>query len=357
MRLRKLRQRLLDASVEALLITDPANRRYLSGFTGSAGTLIISQDRALLATDFRYYERVKTQAPEFELVELQNNLTDVLPGLVDDLDVRLLGFESENVTMAQYDQWTNALAKDVQFVATTGVVEALRATKDEQELKNLQQAIELTDAAYAHIAEYIQPGMTERQIAWELEQFVRSRGADKMAFVTVAAGPNAAMPHAVPSQRPVQIADPIVMDMGALMSGYHADLTRTVVMGKGGDKYQKIYNIVLEAQKTALQGIRPGMTGREADALARDVIQNAGYGEFFGHSLGHGLGLVVHESPWLSHRPRGDNILEPGMVFTIEPGIYLPGEFGVRIEDVALLREDGLQVLSKAAKEPVLARA
>jgi Xaa-Pro aminopeptidase len=346
----------MDAGVEAILITDPANRRYLSGFTGSAGTLIISHDRALLATDFRYYEQVKTQAPNFELVELQNDLADVLADVMGDLGIRRLAFESQNVTVAQFDQWRSALADDVELAATTGVVEALRAIKDEQELEDLRRAIELTDAAYAHIAEFIQPGMTERQIAWELEQFVRSRGADKLAFVTVAAGPNGAMPHAVPSERPVQIGDPIVMDMGALVNGYHADFTRTVALGRGGDKYQMIYNVVREAQKTALQAIRPGMTGREADALARDVIQKAGYGEFSGHSLGHGLGLMVHESPWVSHRPRGNSILEPGMVVTIEPGIYLPGEFGVRIEDVALLQKDGLQVLSKAAKEPVLER-
>jgi Xaa-Pro aminopeptidase len=357
MRLTKLRQKLADEKLDAILITSPANRRYMSGFSGSAGTLLISQDQTLLATDFRYYEQVGKQAPHFELVKVEDTFTDLLPALIAEMGGKRVGFESDNVTVALHQELTEALPESVELVATSDLVEEIRAVKDDDELAKLQRAIDLTDAAYAHIAGFMQPDMTERQVAWELECFVRTNGADKMAFVTVAAGPNGAMPHATPSDSPIRAGDPVVMDMGALVDGYHADLTRTVVLGEATERYREVYEIVLRAQQAALQGIRPGMTGQEADAIARGVIEENGYGDNFGHGLGHGLGLVVHERPWVSYRRLGaEEVLHPGMVFTIEPGIYLPGEFGVRIEDVVVLREDGPQTLSHAAKEPVLAR-
>jgi Xaa-Pro aminopeptidase len=355
MRLTKLRQRLHDEGLDAILITQAANRRYVSGFSGSAGTLLISQTRALLATDFRYFEQVGRQVPDFELVKVTEKLVDLLPDLVSELDARRIGFESEDLTFALYSQFAEALP-EVELAPTTDLVEGIRAVKDKGELEKLRRAIALTDAAYTHIAGWMQPGMTERQVAWELEKVVRDHGADKMAFVTVASGPNGAMPHYATGERVIQAGEPIVMDFGALIDGYHADLTRTVALGEPNGRYRQVYDIVLQAQQAALAGIRPGMTGKQADALARDVIAAAGYGEFFGHSLGHGLGLVVHERPWVSHLRRGEEqMLQAGMVFTIEPGIYLPGEFGVRIEDVGVLRDDGLEVLSGAAKQPVLA--
>jgi Xaa-Pro aminopeptidase len=356
MRLTKLRQKLADEQLDAILISNPANRRYLSGFTGSAGTLIVTLDRALLATDFRYYAQVEREAPRFELVKLTDRLTDLLPGLLGEMGSLRVGFEGDDVTFSLYRELSNVIPEGVELVATSNIVEEIRAAKDVDELHKLQQAIDLTDAAYAHIADFMQPGMTERQVAWELERFVRTHGAEKMAFNIVAAGPNGALPHATPSDRPIQAGDSVVMDIGALVDGYHSDLTRTVVLGEATDRYRQVYEIVLRAQQAALEGIRPGMTGREADAIARGIIEEAGYGEYFGHGLGHGLGLVVHERPWLSHRRQaGSEVLHPGMVFTVEPGIYLPGEFGVRIEDVVLLREEGPQVLSRAAKEPLLA--
>lgn len=357
MRLKKLRSKLADKELDAILITSPANRRYLSGFTGSAGALIVSPDRAVLATDFRYYEQVAKQAPQFELAKIEGQFTALLPDLIGEMSVRWLGFESDDVTVALHERLADALPECVEFVATSGLVEELRAVKDEDELAALRRAIALGDAAYAHIADFMQPGMTERQVAWELESFMRTHGAEKLSFETiVAAGPNGAMPHAHPTDRPIRSGEPVVMDFGAVVDGYCSDMTRTVALGQAGERYHEVYEIVLQAQQSALQGIRPGMTGQEADAIARQVIRDAGYGDAFGHGLGHGVGLVVHEKPRVGKLSDKD-VLQPGMVFSVEPGIYLPGEFGVRIEDLVVLCHDGPQALSLAVKEPVLARA
>jgi len=356
MRLAKLRQTLVDEKLDAILITNPTSRRYLSGFTGSAGTLIVSQDRALLATDFRYYEQVEKQAPRFELAKVEKALTDLLPNLLKEMSVHRLGFESDDVTVALHRQLSDALPENAEFVATSDIVRGIQAEKDAEELATLQKAIDLTDAAYAHIVTLMQPGMTEREVAWELERFMRTKGAEKMAFIIVASGPNGAMPHARPTDRTIQLGEPIVIDIGAVVDGYYSDLTRTVALGEPTEKYLDVYEIVRQAQEAALEGIRPGMTGREADALARKVIEKAGYGERFGHGLGHGIGLEGgRNKPMLSSRyEAAKEPLRAGMVFTVEPGIYLPGEFGVRIEDDVVLREDGVEVLSRAAKEPFI---
>ncbi len=357
MRLSKLRQKLADEKLDGILISNAANRRYLSGFTGSAGTLIISSERAVLATDFRYYEQVERQAPQFELAKIKDKFTDLLPDLITGMDIRRLGFESEDLTVALFGQYDDALPEGVELVATSALVDELRAVKEEGELAAIQRAVALTDAAYAHIAGFMQPGMTERQVAWELESFMRTHGAEQMAFeVIVASGPNGAMPHARPGERVIQAGEPVVMDLGAVVGGYCSDLTRTVVLGGADGRYREVYEIVRQAQQAAIAGIRPGMTGQQGDALAREVIAQAGYEEAFGHGLGHGVGLMVHERPRVG-RLSDKDVLQPNMVFSVEPGIYLPDEFGVRIEDLVVLREDGPQALSQAAQEPFLPRA
>jgi Xaa-Pro aminopeptidase len=356
MRLTKLRQKMASDGLEAILITDSANRRYLSGFTGTAGMLIITQDRAVLATDFRYYQQVEKQAPQFELVKIKDRFINLLPDLINELGIHQLGFESKNVTVDNHKDLADALPNGVEFVATSDIVEVLRSVKDAEELAALGRAIALGDAAYAHITESMQPGMAERQVAWELESFMRSHGAEKVAFdIIVAAGPNGAMPHARTSDRPIQPGEPVVMDLGAVVDGYCSDLTRTVSLGGADGQYRKVYEIVLQAQQAALENIRPGMTGQEADAIARAVITEAEYGEAFGHGLGHGVGLMIHEKPGVG-RLSDKDVLQAGMVFSVEPGIYLPGEFGVRIEDLVVLREDGPEALSRASKEPILFR-
>ncbi len=355
MRLTKLREILTIEDLDAVLITQPENRRYLSGFTGSAGVLLISQEQAVLATDFRYYEQVEKQAPEFQLAEVKDQFKTILPELVQQVGAKRVGFESTHLTVDQHRQWQEVAGGAVstskfELVPTKELVKELRAVKDEDELRKIKKAIALTDQALAHIVGFIKPGMTEKEVAWELEVFMRTQGAEKLAFNVIAgSGPNGAMPHATVSERVIQAGEPIVIDMGAVIDGYNSDLTRTICAGGPSEKFREIYHIVLAAQLAAERSIRPGMQGKQADAIARQVIEKAGYGENYGHGLGHGVGLAVHEKPGVGRL--SEDVLKPGMVFTVEPGIYLPGWGGVRIEDIVVMREDGVEVLTQASKE------
>jgi len=319
MRLTKLREILTNEGLDAILITQPENRRYLSGFTGSTGVLLISQEQAVLATDFRYYEQVEKQAPDFRLAKVTARFETLLPELIQQVGAKTVGFESTHLTVDQHQQWQE-VAEGFELLPTRELVERIRAVKDEGELGKIKKAIALSDEALAHIAGFIEPGMTEKEVAWELEVFMRTRGAEKLAFDTiVGSGPNGAMPHATVSERVIQAGEPIVIDMGAMVDGYNSDLTRTICAGRADDKFKEIHAIVLEAQLTAERDIRPGMQGKQADGIARQVIEQAGYGENYGHGLGHGVGLAVHEKPGVGRL--SEDVLEPGMVFTVEPGI------------------------------------
>ncbi len=349
MRLTKLREALTTEGLDAILITQPGNRRYLSGFTGSAGVLLISQDQAILVTDFRYYEQVEKQAPDFRLAKITDKFKMLLAELVHQVGAKRVGFESAHLTVDQHQEWQE-VAECFELVPTKELVEGIRAVKDEDELSKIRKAIALADEALAHIAGFIEPGMTEKEVAWELEVFMRTHGAEKVAFdLIVASGSNGAMPHATVSERVIRAGEPIVIDLGAMVDGYNSDLTRTICSGRPDDRLKEIYDIVLEAQCTAEQSIRPGMTGKQADGIARQVIEEAGYGENFGHGLGHGVGLAVHEKPGVGRL--SEDVLKPGTVFTVEPGIYLPGWGGVRIEDIVVMREDGVEVLTQASKD------
>jgi len=349
MRLEKIREAIAAEGLDGLLVTQPENRRYLSGFTGSAGVLLITADAAIIATDFRYYEQVERECPLFTLAKIKDKFTTLLPELLAETGVKKLGFESEHLTVAQYEEWQKA-AEGVEWVPTKGMVEKLRMVKEPGELEAIRKAVALADEAFAHICEFIRPGMTEKEVAWELEAYMRQRGAEKLAFdIIVASGPNGALPHARASDRVIQEGEPIVMDLGCVVNGYCSDLTRTVVLGEPSERFQEIYGIVLKAQEEAERRIKAGMSGKEADALARQVIEEAGYGENFGHGLGHGVGLAVHEKP--TANKLSEDILEAGAVITVEPGIYIPGWGGVRIEDMVVVREDGVEVLTKASKK------
>jgi Xaa-Pro aminopeptidase len=354
MRLAKLRQALPQHDLDAILISQPENRRYLSGFTGSAGWLIISAERAILSTDFRYFEQVARQSPDFELAKIKTKFPDLLPEILSGLGAKRLGFESQHLTVDELYTLSQA-AGDVDLVPLKDTVETLRAIKDGGEIDALRRSAALTDEAFAHLLDVIRPGMTELQAAWEIESAMRTGGASKVAFdLIVAAGPNGALPHARPGDHPIQPGEPVVVDIGCVVDGYCSDMTRTFCLGEPSDKYLEVWETVLQAQQAAKEAIRAGVSGVQADAAARDVIVEAGYGENFGHGLGHGVGLAVHEGPRAGRLSK--DILEAGMSLTVEPGIYLPGEFGVRLEDLVIIDGAGIEILSKTPKMPVVGR-
>ncbi len=353
-RIGKIREKLAAEGADALLVTTPTNVRYLSGFTaGEDASLLISGDRGFLITDFRYYEQAERQAPGLALYRLTRTFAAAFADLVHEIGARRVAFESANVTYARYQELT--AVEGLGLVPIDGWVEELRAIKSPDELSLIRQAVEISDAAVAALPELLRPGMTERQLAWELEVYIRTHGASSVAFPIIAAGgPNGAMPHAVPSDRALVPGEPIVLDLGAEVQGYRSDLTRTVCLGQPDERFREIHAIVLAAQQAAEAGIRAGLLGKEADAIARQVIVDAGYGGAFGHGLGHGVGLEVHERPGAN--PRSEERLQPGMVVTVEPGIYLPGWGGVRIEDLAVVTAAGIEVLTAVSKDPVVPR-
>ncbi len=354
LKLQKLRQRIEQEELDAILISSPENRRYMSGFTGSAGWLLISRDDATLATDFRYVEQAGNQAPDFHIKRIQRGL-GWFPEWTAEHGVKRIGFESADVTVSVHEAFLKAAAEEEptnhpELLPTKGIVEELRVYKDADELALLTKAIEIADEAIDEVAPQIEPGITEEAVAWELEKAMRERGAEMISFDTiVGAGPNGALPHHRADESVIKQGDAIVIDMGAKYEGYCSDLTRTVFVGEPDDKFRKIYDIVLQAQLAAEEQVTAGMSGKDADAIARDIIADAGHGDDFGHSLGHGVGLAVHEFPHLGPTAEEDT-LEDGMVFTIEPGIYLPGWGGVRIEDIVVLENGRARVISKAKK-------
>ena len=352
-RVARLAAQLPERELDAILISAPENRRYLSGFTGSAGYLLVTPQRQVLFTDSRYAEQAGNQSPHFEVIQMQAGLSWLLDSLKA-TGVKRIGFESDNMTVASYNRVLDAIKEDeslngTSLIATSGIANELRVYKDMDELAQLQKAIDASDRAMEAVCPTIEAGMTEKEVAWRMEVTMREFGADNLSFDTiVAAGPNGAMAHHRADDTLIQSGEPIVIDMGARVNGYCSDITRTVVVGEPDETFHKIYNIVLGAQLIAINTVRPGLTGEECDALSRDVIAEAGYGDNFGHSLGHGVGLAVHESPRVG--PRAEDVLKPDMVFTVEPGIYLPGWGGVRIEDIVILGENGATPMSKAGK-------
>ena len=349
-RLRKLRTSIAKRGLDALLLSQPENVRYLSGFAGSSGWLLISGQNALLATDFRYVEQAKRESPDFEIIQTKGELRDWLPGLVSDLGWYKLGFEADCVSYDRYHKLSKAIATkqvNLELVPTTGIVEQLRSIKEPEELGFITKAVELADAAFEQAKAIIRPGITEKEAAWEIEKLLRQEGSEGMPFeIIVASGPNSALPHAQPTEKIIRSGEPVLIDMGARINGYCSDFSRTLFLGKADKTLREIYNIVLKAQTAAIEGVESGMDASQADQLARSVVEQAGYRNAFGHGLGHGVGLAVHELPTLG--PSSSDSLADGMVFTIEPGIYLAGKGGVRIEDMVVLENGKARVLSKA---------
>ena len=355
LRLAKLRGKLEENGLDAVLISQPENRFYLSGFSGSAGYLVISPDHAIIATDFRYFEQSHRQCPDYQLVKiLGGQLSSWFGEALSIVKPKRLGFEAGHAPYAFYTQIREAISEmdssqRPRLISTQNLVESLRATKDEYELKVIEAVTGIADAALEEVVPAIEAGMSEKQVAWELEKAMREHGADGVSFDTiVASGPNGALPHHHPSDRAIQRGEPVVIDMGAKLKGYCSDITRTVVVGHPDGDLPRIYDTVLAAQLTAIATVSSEMTGHDADGLARNVIQQAGYGENFGHSLGHGIGLAVHEYPRVG--PNSPSPLKSSMVFSIEPGVYIPGWGGVRIEDLVVLENGRARVLTKTPK-------
>jgi len=351
-RLQKLRHRLAEDDIEAIFISQSENRYYLSGFDGSSGFLLITPQNTVLATDFRYLEQAKGQAPDYEIFQITGDLVDWFPRLIAELNLRRLGFEAGHITFALYRQLTDILNKaqsQLKLIPTDGLVESLRAIKEPEEIELITKAVAISDNAMEYIDDIIHIGMSEKEVAWEIEKFMRENGSQTIPFdIIVASGPNSALPHAKPSSRAIHSGEPVIIDIGARVGGYSSDLSRTICLGNPDDTFNKVYDTVLGAQLAALAIISEGMTGGQIDNVARTVIQEAGYGEAFGHSLGHGVGLAPHEQPRLS--PNSLENLVDGMVFTVEPGIYLSGWGGVRIEDVVVMESGKARVISKARK-------
>ncbi|CUV01184.1 Aminopeptidase YpdF (MP-, MA-, MS-, AP-, NP-specific) [hydrothermal vent metagenome] len=344
-----------DKELDGVLISAPENRRYLSGFSGSAGYLLITKANAILVTDSRYTEQATNQSPYFDVRQVRGGWN----WLIDELKssgVKKVGFESQDMTVSSYNNLIDAIKGDsalgdVSMVPAPGLAENQRIIKDEEELKMLQLAIDAADKAMDLVCPAITPGMTEKEVAWKMETAMRDFGADAISFDTiVAAGPNGAMAHHQPTDYVIKQRDPIVIDMGAKVGGYCSDLSRSIAVGEPDETFKKVYDTVLGAQLTAINTVKAGMTGEETDNLSRNVIVDAGYGDNFGHSLGHGVGLEIHENPRVG--PRSPDVLELDTVFTVEPGIYLSGWGGIRIEDIVILRADGAVPLSKARKAP-----
>ncbi|MFA6617879.1 MAG: aminopeptidase P family protein [Candidatus Neomarinimicrobiota bacterium] len=348
-RLKRLRGILEKEKLDAIFVRATSNLRYISGFSGSNGMCYIRLDDAWFFTDFRY----KTQSA----AEVNNMHIDVPvgKGLLQAMkdsgcvkDGATIAFEGNHLNFEQYDELKKAFPS-CHFVSRSLMMEKLASVKEEYELDCLREAARITDAAFAELLNEIKPGVSERMLDAKLSYIMKSLGSERDSFDTiVASGINGSRPHHSPTDKLLQNGELITIDFGAMYKGYHADVTRTVCLGKADDKQREIYHIVLSAQEKAIAGLKPGLTGREVDAIARDYITSKGYGEYFGHGLGHGLSLEIHAEPRLS--PTNREALLAGQVVTVEPGIYIPGWSGVRIEDDLIITESGCENITTAAK-------
>ncbi len=346
-RIERLRERLKKESVDALFLSSPSNRRYLTGFTGSTGVVVVSQETVYMITDFRYFDQVSAESPHVELVKSKNLLEDFVTLIKERKELRRIAFEAEHLTVNTYRAIEEKLPQHA-LTPAVGWVEDLRTVKEPSEIAAIERAVAVADRAFTYILDRLK-GRTEREIALDLEFFMRNEGAERLAFQSiVASGPNGALPHAVPTDRVVAEGDFVTLDFGCVVDGYCSDMTRTVAVGKADDRQREIYDLVLEAQEAGVKAVRAGLTGKEVDAAARSIIEARGHGDHFGHGLGHGVGLDIHEAPRLA--PKVESVLEPAMVTSVEPGIYLSGWGGVRIEDLVVVTQEGRRVLTQSPK-------
>ncbi len=354
-RIENIRALMNKQDIDTLLVSTEENRRYLSGFTGedsqcdeSAGALLITADELILATDSRYDLQAAKEANQFNIVCYREGLVKSLPEILKRLDSKRLGFESVRISVKQFHELENIFSSenlDTALVPTENMVEQLRKIKTEDEIEKTRQALSLAEKAFERVLPKIQPGMTEKKIAWLLEKKMRESGAETLSFPSiVASGPNSALPHAIPGDRKWMKGEPLLFDWGARLNGYCSDTSRTLFLGKSDGTFQKVFETVVDAQKKAIAAIRDGASTQAVDRIAREHIENSGFKGKFGHGLGHGTGLAVHEAPRLS--PLKDTVLKTGMLVTVEPGIYLPDWGGVRVENQVVVRDEGAEVLN-----------
>lgn len=343
----------LPKRLDGMLIVSEVNRLFFTGFPSSDGFLLITRNGSVFLTDSRYIEEAKNKINCCEVEELSNT-AEQLPAYCNKFGCKTLGVEGSRLTVNELTSLRKML-KGITLTAnkTDQYIDALRMIKSDDEVNNIIKAQRIAEQAFEHILGFIKEGVTEKQIALELDFFMLSHGAEALSFETIAiSGASTSKPHGVPTDKKVERSDFITMDYGAVVNGYHSDMTRTVAVGEVSDKQAEVYNTVLKAQLTALAGLEPGIPCKDADKLARDVITEAGYGPYFRHSTGHGVGVEIHEKPNLS--PKSDAILEKGHIVTVEPGIYIPSEFGVRIEDMALITDNSYTNLTMSDKSLII---
>jgi len=347
-RLARLQERFSQFGVDAILFFEMKNIRYLTGFTGSDGVFLLLPDKGVLLVDGRYITQAGEEASQCDVVQYRDKISGIVSAL-GGREVKRAGFEAAVLSVELYEKLRGKLPPDL-LIPLTEALTGIRGVKDDQEVSLLRMAVDIADGALLQVIERMRPGVEERSIALEMDYRMRALGSEETSFSTiVASGPNAALPHARPGPRRLEDGDAVVMDFGAVHEGYHSDETCTFVLGRADDKLREVYAIVKDAHDRAIEAVRAGAACRDIDRIARQIIEKKGYGACFSHGTGHGVGLDVHEAPRLS--TLSDQILAAGMVVTIEPGIYLPGKLGVRIEDMVLVKEDGCEVLTKMSKE------
>lgn len=357
-RIVKLRLEMLKQKIDTFLVLIEENRFYLSGFTGedtqfdeSAGALFITQDSLILATDSRYLIQAESEAVGYDVICYHKGLIKELPSILKQLKTKRLGVEGVRISYNQYlklKRELDASPLSVEVIETQNMVEDNRLIKDESEISTIRKAVEVAESNFISFISWLKPGICETDAAWELEKKVRSAGAQSLSFSVISAfGKNSALPHAIPGTQTLKDNSPLLFDWGAKLNGYCSDMTRTVFLGKPDKQFNKIFTIVYDAQQKAIDAIKPGISSKKIDEIARNHIADKGYKEFFGHGLGHGVGLAVHEPPSISPLAEKDITIKENMIFTIEPGIYLPDWGGIRLENMVVVNSNGAEILNK----------
>jgi len=352
-RINNLRKIIKEKNLDGIIITSRPNTLYMTLFPGSASLTYVSMDKTIFLTDFRYIEFAKkTCGQDYDVMMYDKKPFTFLYNLIKDGNINRIGFEDSDISYLAYQSIHNELS-NIELVGIQAKIDELRLYKDDGEIKKLKQAVKIGDDAFIYILNYLKVGISEIEVAAEIEYFMKKNGAEKPSFDTiVASGKRSSLPHGVPTEKLIEAGDGVTMDFGAIYDGYCSDMTRTVFVGQPEDKMVEIYNIVLKAQMTAEENVKVGKSGVEIDKIARDIIYEAGYEGMFGHGLGHGVGIVVHEEPRLS--TTGKTIMKNKMIVTVEPGIYVPNYGGVRIEDMVVVNDDKPIVLTSSAKELII---